>query len=100
MGSHPYRYSLRRGGRIVATGHFVSDRRIEAGEEISIGADRGVVVAVEPTLGESEEQLTIDLAEPPGDADAIAQRAYELSLEPEAGTPEENWLRAERELHG
>lgn len=97
MGSHPYRYSLRREGRIVATGHFVSERRIEAGEEISIGADHGVVVAVEPTLGEREEQLTIDLADQPP-ADAIAQRAYELSLEKGTGTPEENWLRAEREL--
>jgi CHAD domain-containing protein len=29
---------------------------------------------------------------------AVRARAYELSQEPDAGTPEENWLRAEREL--
>ena len=28
----------------------------------------------------------------------IARRAYEISLGPEGGTDEENWLRAEREL--
>lgn len=61
MGSHPYRYSLRRGDEIVATGRFISERRIEAGEELSIGARRGVVVAVEPSLGSREEQLTIEL---------------------------------------
>jgi CHAD domain-containing protein len=30
--------------------------------------------------------------------DAIRSRAYEISRGPEAGTPEENWLRAEREF--
>jgi hypothetical protein len=30
--------------------------------------------------------------------DAIRQRAHEISQSDEAGTPEENWLRAEREL--
>jgi len=32
--------------------------------------------------------------------DAIARRAYEISQTDEAGTPEENWQRAERELRG
>ena len=31
---------------------------------------------------------------------AIEQRAYEISQGPYAGTAEENWLRAERELRG
>jgi hypothetical protein len=30
--------------------------------------------------------------------EAIAARAYEISLGEDAGTPEENWQRAEREL--
>jgi hypothetical protein len=30
--------------------------------------------------------------------DEIAQRAYEISQREDAGTPEENWARAEREL--
>ena len=34
------------------------------------------------------------------DEEAIRRRAYELSKEEGAGSPEENWERAERELHG
>jgi hypothetical protein len=102
LAPHSYRYSLRRGDEIVATGHFTSDRAIEIGEELTIGASRGVVVAVEPSLGSGEEQLTIELPAPPAapgpGREAIARRAYELSLESDAGTEEENWLRAEREL--
>jgi CHAD domain-containing protein len=32
------------------------------------------------------------------DADAVRARAFQISLAPDRGTPEENWLRAEREL--
>jgi hypothetical protein len=32
--------------------------------------------------------------------EAIARRAYEISLGEDAGTPEENWARAEREVRG
>jgi len=32
--------------------------------------------------------------------DAIQRRAYEISQSEHAGTPEENWHRAERELAG
>jgi len=34
------------------------------------------------------------------DEEAIRRRAYELSREEGAGSPEENWERAERELRG
>jgi hypothetical protein len=34
------------------------------------------------------------------DDQAIARRAFEISQSSEAGTPEENWLRAVRELRG
>lgn len=34
------------------------------------------------------------------DLDAVRLRAYELSQGPDPGTPEENWLRAEREVGG
>jgi hypothetical protein len=30
---------------------------------------------------------------------AVRERAYEISQSEHAGTPEENWLRAEQELH-
>jgi hypothetical protein len=32
--------------------------------------------------------------------EAIARRAYEISQREDAGTPEENWRRAEAELRG
>ena len=32
------------------------------------------------------------------DLEAVRQRAYEISQGPDAGTDEENWLRAEEEL--
>ena len=32
--------------------------------------------------------------------EAIRRRAYEISRSEEAGTPEENWQRAEREVAG
>ena len=35
----------------------------------------------------------------PLDEGAVRERAFEISQRAEAGTPEENWLRAERELH-
>jgi hypothetical protein len=35
----------------------------------------------------------------PDPVEAIRRRAHEISLGPDAGTPEENWLRAEEELH-
>ena len=101
MGGHSYRYSLRRGDETIATGHFLSERRIDVGEELSLGPQRGIVVAVEPSLGSAEEQLTIELSGGDHDdprAHEIAQRAYELSLQPDAGTDEQNWLRAEQEL--
>jgi len=103
LAGHSYRYSLRRGDETIATGHFLSERRIDVGEELSLGPWRGVVGAVQPSLGSAEEQLTIELrGDEPDDPpeDEIARRAYELSLQPGAGTEEQNWLRAEQELRG
>ncbi len=61
MGSHSYRYTLRRGDEIVATGHLLSEHPLEIGEQLSVGPHRGEVVAVEPSLDGLEEQLTLDL---------------------------------------
>jgi hypothetical protein len=49
-------------------------------------ADQGVEGASEATQGR------------PANEDAIKRRAYEISQSESAGTPEENWQRAEREL--
>jgi hypothetical protein len=52
----------------------------------------------------SEQRKEVRRGDPSDDdalnEDAIARRAYEISQSNEAGTPEENWARAERELHG
>jgi hypothetical protein len=49
-------------------------------------ADQGVEGTSEATQGR------------PVNEDAIKRRAYEISQSESAGTPEENWHRAEREL--
>ena len=49
-------------------------------------ADQGVEGASEAAEGR------------PANEDAIKRRAYEISQSESAGTPEENWHRAEREL--
>lgn len=55
-------------------------------------AEETVVVLVEP-----EDP---GLPEPAFDEEACRQRAYEISQSEDAGTPEENWIRAEQELQG
>ena len=57
------------------------------------------------TPPEADQQSTDAAAvseEPPTSVDdaAIAARAHEIAQSSEAGTDEENWLRAERELRG
>jgi hypothetical protein len=49
-----YRYELRRGDSVIATGHFSRERAFEVGERITIGGRTGVVRVVEPILGERE----------------------------------------------
>ena len=44
------------------------------------------------------DEGALDRGEPT--REQIEQRAYELSQSDDAGTPEENWARAERELRG
>ena len=53
-----------------------------------------VVVVVEPEVDEP------GFDEPGFDEEACRQRAYEISQSEDAGTPEENWIRAEAELRG
>ena len=53
------------------------------------------------TLTQTEEMTTTATARPTRrevTQEQIARRAYEISQSPTAGTPEENWYRAEREL--
>ena len=60
-----YRYELRRGDEIVATGHLSHERRFEVRERVTIGVHTGTVRTVEPTLGGRELRLVVQLAREP-----------------------------------
>ncbi|MDE3070548.1 MAG: hypothetical protein KGJ43_07445 [Acidobacteriota bacterium] len=56
-----YRYELRRGEELLATGHLSHERPLEGGERITIGGRPGIVRSVEPILGEHELRLVVQL---------------------------------------
>jgi hypothetical protein len=55
-----YRYELRRGDEVVATGHL-NHEQLEVGDRIEIGGHAGIVRTVEPLLGELELRLVVQL---------------------------------------
>jgi hypothetical protein len=61
-----YRYELRRGDQIVATGHLSREQPFEVGERVTIGVHAGIVRTVEPTLGGRELRLVVQLMREPG----------------------------------
>jgi hypothetical protein len=56
-----YRYEIRRGDEILATGRLTNDEPLEAGQSIKIGKREGVIQTVEPLLGESELRIVVQL---------------------------------------
>jgi hypothetical protein len=56
-----YRYELRRGEEVIATGHLSREQPFEVGERIAIGSQAGIVRATEPLLGEHELRLVVQL---------------------------------------
>lgn len=56
-----YRYELRRGDEVIATGHLTREQRLEVGERITIGSQSGIVRDVSPLLGEHELRLVVQL---------------------------------------
>ena len=56
-----YRYELRRGEQVIATGHLSREQPLEVGERIAIGSQAGIVRAIEPLLGERELRLVVQL---------------------------------------
>ena len=56
-----YRYELRRGDEVIATGHMGREQPLEVGERITIGSHSGIVRAIEPLLGERELRLVVQL---------------------------------------
>ena len=61
MARFSYRYELRRGDEIVATGHLSRDEPLEPGDRLDLNDQVGVVRAVEPLLHEQELRLVVDL---------------------------------------
>ena len=56
-----YRYELRRGDEVIATGHLSREQPFEVGERITIGSRTGIIRDVEPLLGEREQRLVVQL---------------------------------------
>lgn len=56
-----YRYELRRGEEILATGHLSREQPLEVGERIAIGSKVGFVRAIEPLLRERELRLVVSI---------------------------------------
>ena len=56
-----YRYELRRGEDVIATGHLSRELPLDVGERVEIGGQTGVVRRVQPLLGERELHLVVQL---------------------------------------
>ena len=61
MAGIDYRYELRRGEEVVATGRLNYEQPLEVGDPIEIGGRRGVVRAIEPLLRDHELRLVVQL---------------------------------------
>jgi hypothetical protein len=56
-----YRYELRRGDQVVATGRLSVERPFGVGDRVEIGGKAGIVRDVEPVLGERALRLVAQL---------------------------------------
>ncbi len=56
-----YRYELRQGDELVATGHLSREQPLEVGDRLEIGGELGIVRTIEPLLGEHELRLVVQL---------------------------------------
>jgi hypothetical protein len=56
-----YRYELRSGQEILATGHLSHEQPLEDGDQIEIGGQPAIVHTIEPLLGEPELRLVLQL---------------------------------------
>lgn len=56
-----YRYELRRGDEVVATGHLTYEQPLQVGETLVIGSRSGLVRSIEPRLHEPELQVLVQL---------------------------------------
>jgi hypothetical protein len=57
--SFSYRYELKRGEEVLATGHLSRDTPLAVGERTAINGRAGIVRAIELQLGEREQRVVI-----------------------------------------
>lgn len=57
-----FRYELRSGDQILATGHLSVAQPLQVGDELTLGAKRGTVAEITPIPGSHESRLVIKLA--------------------------------------
>jgi hypothetical protein len=56
-----YRYELRDGEEVLATGHLSREQPLEAGDRIEVGGQPAIVRTIEPLLAETELRLVLQL---------------------------------------
>jgi hypothetical protein len=56
-----YRYELRRGDEVIATGHLSSEQPFEIGERDHDRQSVRIVRSIEPSLGERELRVVVQL---------------------------------------
>jgi hypothetical protein len=56
-----YRFELRGGEELVATGHLSREQPFEIGDRIEVGGQPAIVRTIEPLLGEPELRLVLRL---------------------------------------
>jgi hypothetical protein len=56
-----YRYELRGGDEVIATGHLSREQPLEIGDRIEVGGQHAIVHTIEPLLGEPELRLVLRL---------------------------------------
>ena len=56
-----YRYELRDGTQIVATGQISTEQPLETGQPLTIGSHPGTVRSIAPTLGERWLHVVVQL---------------------------------------
>ena len=61
MAGFAYRYELRRGDEVIATGRMTRERALEVGERITLSGRLGVVRSIEPVLSERDLHMVIQL---------------------------------------
>ena len=60
-----YVYELRRGDRIIATGHLNHDQPLEVGERIGVAGHTGIVREIIPSVGKNPLRLIVELLRDP-----------------------------------